>query len=358
MIGIIDADLLCGRQRNFPNLAAMKLSAFHKQKGNDVRLLSSYTLPKSVQRVYVCCVFTNSAKSVPPAFLDSPRVRYGGTGFFFDKAKPLQPAIEHTRPDYTLYDEWIASKGMLPLDAKHYTDTSIGFLTRGCFRRCEFCVNRRYKRAVAASPLSEFYDPNRHYVCLLDDNLLAYRNHRELLTELAETCERDKTQFTLKQGIDIRILKPTTAKLLGSPAHFGEIIFAFDSLRDTDATRKGMTVLRDALPTKGAKAYVLCGFESQDALDIAGVFRRLEILWEYNCLGYVMRHESHKQAPLVCRAFYTVLAMWANQPRFQRSVSFRQFTKIIGGKSLRSATAFERQYPAIAERFFDVSYRQ
>ena len=109
--------------------------------------------------------------------------------FSFDKAPGLPEEIEHHMPDYHLYDGWIESKCV---DAeedtvksgkvfdrkaylrkfKEYTDYSIGFMTRGCFRKCPFCVNQKYDRVFLHSTLEEFYDPERKKICLLDDNIL------------------------------------------------------------------------------------------------------------------------------------------------------------------------------------------
>lgn len=84
----------------------------------------------------------------------------GGTGFYFDKAPDLPYEIEHHMPDYHLYDSWIESEiekaklisencdkafdiKKFKIQFKEYLDYSIGFVTRGCFRKCGFCVNKK-----------------------------------------------------------------------------------------------------------------------------------------------------------------------------------------------------------------------
>lgn len=64
------------------------------------------------------------------------------------------------------------AQGKKRSEFKFYLDYSIGYLTRGCFRQCPFCVNRNYKRVQVHSPLMEFYDASRKKICLLDDNFL------------------------------------------------------------------------------------------------------------------------------------------------------------------------------------------
>jgi hypothetical protein len=204
--------------------------------------------------------------------------------------------------------------------------------------------------------LSEFYSLNRKKVCLLDDNILAHAECETLLKNLIDTCEQDSKSFEFKQGLDIRLLRPSVAKLLQTAPYSGEIIFAFDQMKDAASIRRGLGVLRRYLPSKGAKGYVLCGFESQDWKDIASVFRRLQVLWTFGVIGYVMRHENHRSASSLCRPIYTSLARWVNQPQFQRAISFRQFCEKSKGKAVRAMTAFEAAYPDVAGEFFDLKY--
>ncbi len=89
-------------------------------------------------------------------FLKRPNIEYGGTGFFYDKAPKLSPEIEHFMPDYHLYDDWVNQKlsevnekgkpKYKRVDFKYYLDYSIGFVSRGCFRGCQFCVNKNFKK--------------------------------------------------------------------------------------------------------------------------------------------------------------------------------------------------------------------
>lgn len=229
----------------------------------------------------------------------------------------------------------------------------MGFLTRGCFRRCAFCVNRNTRKAVRASPLREFWNRKRKKVCLLDDNFLACPDWKTLLTDLIRTCGREGTSFEFKQGLDIRLLTTAAAKLLKDAPLHGELIFAFDSLKD--ATKKGLRILRKYLPDKPAKCYVLCGYEGNDWRDIASVFRRLQILWEAGVIGYLMRHENCYRADSMCFGVYTQLARWCNQPKFQRSHSFREFCE-KGKVAARDLAAFERVYPAVGREYFDMRY--
>jgi len=353
-VGIIDAELLANGKHRFPNLAAMKLSTWHKRRGDAVSLLPDYRHAGNFDTVYICCVFTEVAKTISPTILNLPNVRYGGTGFYFDKAPPLPKSVEHSLPDYDLYAGWL--QGRVGPNLRYYTDYSIGYLTRGCFRRCTFCINRNARRAIQASPLREFYTPKKKRVCLLDDNLLAYADCEPLLRNLIRVCERDGKSFECKQGLDVRLLTPTIAKLLQAAPFGGEVIFAFDRIEDAATVKKGLAVLRKYLPTKSAKGYILCGFENQDWKDIASVFHRLQVLWKAGVIGYVMRHQNCRLASPVCRPVYVHLARWANQPKFQRAISFRRFCEKNGGRAARALTTFAKAYPDVAREYFDGEY--
>ena len=168
-----------------------------RQKKTDFTGLSEF------DQVFISKVFTDTP--VPEDVLSLPNIQYGGTGFFYDRAAPLPEAVEHHRPDYHLYDPWVErqlSAGGKARDFIYYTDYSIGFLTRGCFRKCSFCVNQNYDCVSAHSPLSEFFDPERPKICLLDDNFLGHPNWNGLLTDLQQT----QRPFQFKQGLDERLL--------------------------------------------------------------------------------------------------------------------------------------------------------
>ena len=193
-IGVIDADLIGRTKHRFPNLACMKISSYHKSKGDEVTLLQSYDDLENYDKVYISKVFTDTP--IPEGITSLSWVECGGTGFYFDKAPNLPEEIEHSFPDYHLYDDFVNQKiaeGIQASEFKEYTDYSIGFLTRGCFRKCGFCVNKKYDRVFLHSPLEEFYDPTRKKICLLDDNFLGQPHWKECLEALIATGKPFKT---------------------------------------------------------------------------------------------------------------------------------------------------------------------
>ena len=164
----------------------MKISGYHKDCGDCVQLKTDYDNLNEFDKVYISKVFTDTP--IDENIVKLPHVEYGGTGFYFDQAPDLPYEIEHHMPDYHLYDDWIESecqrakeeaerqgksfnRTSFMVQFKEYTDYSIGFVTRGCFRKCQFCVNQKYDHVFRHSPLEEFYDPRRKKICLLDDNV-------------------------------------------------------------------------------------------------------------------------------------------------------------------------------------------
>lgn len=341
-IAVIDADLISRAKHRFPNLACMKLSGYYKALGNDVTLKTDYEDLHLYDKVFISKVFTDTP--VDETILTFVNVEYGGTGFFYDKAPNLPDEIEHHMPDYHLYDEYVNEKitcGGKRDDFKYYLDYSIGFLTRGCFRQCEFCVNKNYTKVFQHSPITEFLDLSRKKICLLDDNFLGYSDWKTILLELKNIGR----PFQFKQGLDERILTDEKCELLFSSKYDGDFIFAFDNIADKAVIEKKAKLIRHYCKNKGQniKFYVLCGFDRQNKYDndfwqqdIKDTFERIFILAKYNFKPYIMRFAEYKNSPLY--GTYVNLARWCNQPSFFYNFSYRSFCEANNKPGKISAT--------------------
>lgn len=357
-IAVIDADLITRSKHRFPNLACLKISGYWKKRGATVELKTDYNLLDEYDKVYISKVFTDTP--VDDEVLTLPNVEYGGTGFYFDKAPNLLDEIEHSFPDYHLYDDFIAQKveqGTKPSEFKMYTDYSIGFMTRGCFRKCAFCVNKKYDKAFLSSPLSEFYDPTRPKICLLDDNILSHPQWKSIINDLKQTGK----PFIFKQGLDGRLLTNKKCEELCSVKYDGEITFAFDNVADYKLIEKKLQMIRK-YSQQNFKFFVLVGFESQDEKDIENAFVRIEMLMKYKCLAYIMRSKDYEKSKY--KGIYVQLARWCNQPNFFKKKSFREFCeanqKYVKTDKLcaamRALTEFEKDHPEIAKKYFDIKW--
>lgn len=358
-IAIIDADLIGRNRHRFPNLACLKLSGYYKEQGHEVKLVTDYDHLNDYDKVFISKVFTDTF--VPEEVLELPNVEYGGTGFYFDKAPNLPDEIEHHFPDYHLYDEFINDRianGEKRSEFKEYLDYSIGFTTRGCFRKCEFCVNQKYDRVFKHSPLEEFYDPSRPKICLLDDNFFGCPNWKEILQELQATGKR----FKFKQGLDERLLTDEKCEMLCSAKYDGMITFAFDNIADYDLIEKKLKMIREHTDQIFV-FYVLCGFDRNDKYDeefwrqdIEDTFIRIKLLMEYKCLPYIMRFEKYQDSPY--KGMYITLARWCNQPSFFKKKSLRNYANDQGLNYApnRYITYFENKYPEIASKYYDMNW--
>lgn len=402
-IGIIDADLLDNGTRH-PNLALLKISGYCKHFGHQVKLIQTYDEVAKDGQInffdFDLLVMSRVFKfTMVPDFIylmiKQGLISYGGTGFFEINGPVLPQVVEHFKPDYTLYNEYIEWKtgGNEKKKKSHWDDYlsySIGFTTRGCIRHCSFCVNRLLNRVIEWSPVSEFLDESRRNIYLWDDNIMAAppKVFQKVIADLQSTGKR----FQFRQGLDIRLMTEKKAQLLSKVNYHGDFIFAFDHYRMDDPnerkqveqTIKGLQVWRKYC-NKSTKLYVLVAFESIDEKDIEGTFFRIKKLMEFGCLPYIMRYEAYHNSPF--KSMYIQLARWCNQPGFFKKMSFRQYcvrneeyhqgiqhmipkgkysTKLKIPKGVKrkeyycrcyqTMLDFEREHPEIASKYYDLRF--
>jgi hypothetical protein len=305
-IALIDNDFVSRYNHNFPNLALMKLSTFHKQKGHEVELIGfneinpNTLFSNDYDKIYVSKAFTDSF--TPDYVFKIKNVKFGGTGFYFDKALPLDYEIEHSKPDYGLYN-----KVLYTIKKKDFfTDYSIGFTTRGCFRHCPFCVNKNSNKVELHSPVDEFYDPTKKKLAMLDDNILGLSN-KDLYKIFDRFLEINKP-ITYRQGIDIRLMTIERAQKLFQLKYDGMYYFAFDLWKNKDIIEPKMKLFHDEYMNKSikkdinfiqTKVYLFCGFDENNVYsdsffeqDLIILFKRIEICLRYKMIPYVMRYEK------------------------------------------------------------------
>lgn len=363
-IGIIDADLIGRSKHRFPNLACMKLSGYYKEMGHDVVLKTDYDNLDTYDKVFISKVFTDTP--IDENILALPNVEWGGSGFYYDKAPFLPYEIEHHMPDYTLYNDFVNEKvknGSKKSEFEYYTDYSIGFTTRGCFRKCPFCINKNYNYVELHSPLEEFYDPSRKYICMLDDNILGFPKWREVFDTLIAT----NRYFQYKQGMDERVLTEEKCEVLSKVKYKGDYIFAFDDINDKEIIQEKLKLLKKYIK-KTIKFYVFCGFDRNDKWDrdfwkqdIIDTFERIKILMQHGCLPYIMRFNRYEESPY--KGIYITLARWCNQPNLFKKKSFREYCKLTQeyvktktSAPMRYMNAFENKHIDIANKYFDLKF--
>lgn len=170
-IGLIDAD-----GHHFPNLPLMKLSAWHKAKGDSVEwyVPVRHGFPNApLDIVYVSKIFSFSPDCVYD--INARQVIKGGSGYRIKLVEGkeeydgrhdvfLPDEIETIYPDYSLYYDIIPG----------IRETAYGFLTRGCPNNCGFChVSRKEgMESHKVAELDSFWRGQKNVV-LLDPNITA-----------------------------------------------------------------------------------------------------------------------------------------------------------------------------------------
>jgi len=344
--GLIDVDLLDNGTRH-PNLVLMKIAGYLKKRDYEYNFIfDNDTDINKYDYIYISKVFTFSKEPMfLSKFINQENIFRGGTGYYaeeedftlFNRLRsedmnrleqdPLLNgfSMAHQMPDYNLYDNYInnkISKGKNKNFFKDYKFFSIGFLTRGCIRKCPFCINKNIDFVYNYSNLNDFINIKRPYIYLWDDNFLAAKNWKELLQQLQDTNK----PFQFRQGLDIRLMTHEKAQMLSNSKYFGDFIFAFDQIRDAEIIKKKLEIWKKHT-SKSTKLYLFCGYEISDdnslINDIINLFKRIEILMKYQCLGYVMRHEDYRNHFL--NNIYVQIARWCNQPQFYKKMSFKEF---------------------------------
>lgn len=218
-IGLHDSD-----KTGFPNMALMKISAWHKAQGDTV----TWWMPLlQYDRVYSSKVFTFT----PEQPMLPPDTVKGGTGYGIYKDLPDE--MDRMFPDYSIYP-----------DCKY----AIGFLTRGCIRNCPWCVVPRKEGAIRPyRTWREIKRPDSRDIVFMDNNVLACPHG---IDQIRDMIGQD-VRVDFNQGLDARLITPDVAALL---ARLRWIRFIRMSC-DTDAMLPVVLEAVRRLGVEGVKPY-------------------------------------------------------------------------------------------------------
>ena len=260
-VGLIDVD-----GHNFPNLPLMKLSAWHKQQGDDVEWY--FPFGGGYDLVYMSKVFTFTPDYPHPVYANA--IKRGGTGYNYpDGGEPLPYEVEHIYPDYGLYPELTK-------------DQAYGFLTRGCPRGCDFCIvkDKEGRKSVKVADLDEFWRGQK-YINLCDPNMFACKDWRDLSRQLIES----KSWVDFNQGVDIRIMTEEKAEAIRQ-MKIKSIHFAWDRYEDKEKILPKFKFFQEITGWDRHKmqVYVLTNFNSTIEQDI----ERVTTLRDMQYAPYVM----------------------------------------------------------------------
>lgn len=293
-IGLIDVD-----SHHYPNLALMKISAYHKSKGDTVEWWNAFM---SYDRVYQAKIFTEDYTKDNEYFIKADEVIKGGTGY--DLKNKLPNEIEHIFPDYSIYPT---------------KDTAYGFLTRGCPRGCHFCVvaEKEGRKSIQVADLTEFWNGQKN-IDVLDPNLLACKNHITLLKQLSET----NSTVNPNQGLDCRLLTEDNIYWLNQ-IKIKTMRFAWDYMREEMSVIKGLELynkygkIRDK---RNKSVYVLVNYDTTMEENLYRIYK----LRDMGYAPYVMIYNKPSASKEIKR-----LQRWTNNRYiFWSCEKFEDYMKI------------------------------
>lgn len=281
-IGLIDVD------SRIPNLSLMKLSAWHKARGDKVGFFNAL---QRYDRVYASKVFdfTDDFRYWPDC-----EIVKGGSGYSLETK--LSKEIEHTYPDYGLYGCGYA----------------MGFITRGCIRNCPFCiVPKKEGRIHQVAEIEEFWN-GQERLMLLDNNLTAAPNvFEKTILRLIDL----QIRVDFNQGLDARLIDDQKARLLSKVRLWKQIHLAWDSVKDEKEVLRGLEILLKHNSPKRLMIYVLIGFDSTPEEDLYRVLRLREMKLDSFAMPFDRRDPYQRN-----------FARWVNHKAIFKSVSWNEYT--------------------------------
>lgn len=293
-IGLIDVD-----GHNFPNLALMKLSAWHKAQDHEVEWFFGFN---KYDRVYMSKVFTFTDDF--QQCINAKEVIKGGTGY--DLRNRLPEEVENMFPDYSLYG----------------VKEAYGFLTRGCPRGCNFCIvgEKEGKCSYKVSDLKQFWNGQKE-IKLLDPNLLASKEHLELLDQLIQS----KSWVDFTQGLDIRLTNEKNIEKI-KQLKVKMLHFAWDKQKDEQIILEKLKQFKEltGLNYRKLGVYMLTNYDTSFEYDLYRVYKLKELGYD----PYVMIYDK-ENAPRQIR----LLQRWVNNKIIFRSGSaetYEEYNSKIG----------------------------
>ena len=278
-IGLYDVD-----GHNFPNLPLMKISAYHKKQGDSVNWANTF---ENYDKIYMSKVFTFSPDF--DYYFNADEVRKGGTGYGLDNKLP--PEIENIYPDYSLYPQY---------------KEAYGFLTRGCPRNCAFCIVGKKEGLCShkVADLEQFWKGQK-VIKLLDPNLLACREHKDLLQQLIDS----KSYIDFTQGLDIRLVNNNNFDYIRK-CKVKMIHFAWDNPNDNLTDKFKNFKQNSGMDMRKLRVYVLTNFGSTHEQDLYRIYKLKELGYD----PYVMIYDKEKAPKQTKR-----LQRWVNNKFIFRS---------------------------------------
>jgi hypothetical protein len=280
----------------WPNLALLKAATWHKAQGHDVAWWSP--LIDQPDLLLVSKVFKDPV--LMPEMPDC-EVWFGGTGYALDSAMP--GGVEAACPDYSL----------APAEFPH----AIGFTSRGCVRKCPWCVvpAKEGHWHPVTDDIRTFWT-GQESIVLLDNNLTADEDH---LVRIVGQIVELGLAVEFSQGLDVRLVTAAMARALAHTKPIGRkrLKFAMDSPgMERIVARKVAMMKREGVAGDRLQFYVLVGFDTTPEQDM----ERLEFLESLGVYAFVMPFDRSNP-------YQRDLARWNNHQAIRASCSFDEYRR-------------------------------
>lgn len=287
-IGLIDVDGHSG----FPNLAQMKISAYHKSLGDHVERWDGM---KHYDKVYMSKVFTFTPDE--ETIINADKIIRGGTGY--KDYAPLPPPMENAFPDYSIYPD---------------VNYAIGFLTRGCIRNCPWCVVPKKEGKIRPNQSWEqIKRPDSNKIVFMDNNVLA----SDWGIEQIEKLGHERIYVDFNQGLDARLITPEIAQLLGKCHWIRFLRLACDTSAMLPVIEQAVGYLKEA----GVKEHRLWAYALVQ--DVEEAHKRILALDAMGVTPFAQPYIDYDGGEPPVEQKY--LARWCNNKTVFKTVPFEEY---------------------------------
>ena len=292
-VGLVDVD-----GHHYPNLALMKIAAYHKSQGDSVEWADPMFGHYDV--VYMSKIFAFTPGNFD--YYDCEVIK-GGTGYDINSRLPSE--IERQQPDYSIYPF---------VDDK----TAYGFLTRGCPNRCPWCIVPQKEGKIAPyNDVEEIAVDGRHNLILMDNNILA----SDYGIGQIEKIVRKRLRVDFNQGLDARLVTPEIAQLLSKVRWLDFIRFGCDTPRQVVECERAMALIDSFGKPRQYLLYTIISEDFEESFDRINHFR------DNKRVRVQAQPFRNFNSPFqIIPDWQRDLAHWANKRQLYKSCEFRDFS--------------------------------
>ena len=289
-IGILAVD------SNFPNLALMKISAYHKARGDQVEW---YNPLCEYDKVYAAKVFTFTPDY--NYYINANQIEKGGTGYDIEKVLPVE--VDRLQPDYSIYN----------IDS----NLSYGFLTRGCPNRCKWCVVPKKEGKISPYMDIEEITARRKKAILMDNNILASNYGLQQIEKIIKLG----IKVDFNQGLDARLITDEIARLLAKVKWIKRIRFGCDTPGQIAEVERASTLI-DKYGYKGEYFLYCILMDFEESFARVNYWKSKSRRFLPHCQPFRDLNNPHQIIP----QWQKDMAHWADRKEIYMSCDFKDFS--------------------------------